>query len=139
MAQQSPLAAAGPTIRRPDPKDPAHPFNTPVPAAHPADAAQLEHWRNAARAALFLSAPRPPLAPRDFGSFRPMPGVIARRVTFGTEFGMRITAITYAPERPRGKIPGIVVVAGHGGDKTTWYEVYAGLLYARAGAFSTLR
>ncbi len=28
----------------------------------------------------------------------------------------------------------MIVVAGHGGDKSTWYEVYAGLLYASAGA-----
>ncbi len=33
-----------------------------------------------------------------------------------------------------GKLPAVVVVAGHGGSKSTWYEVYAGLLYASAGA-----
>ena len=47
---------------------------------------------------------------------------------------MRIPAIVYAPTRAKGKLPAIIVVAGHGGDKTTWYEVYAGLLYASAGA-----
>ena len=31
-------------------------------------------------------------------------------------------------------VVGTVVVAGHGGSKSTWYEVYAGLLYASAGA-----
>jgi dienelactone hydrolase len=47
---------------------------------------------------------------------------------------MRVTAIVYAPAHAHGRLPAIVVVAGHGGDKTTWYEVYAGLLYASAGA-----
>jgi len=63
-----------------------------------------------------------------------MPGVIARRVTFGTQYGMRVPAIVYQPAHLAGKVPAIVVVAGHGGDKTTWYEIYAGLLYASAGA-----
>jgi dienelactone hydrolase len=62
-----------------------------------------------------------------------MPGVIAHRVTYGTEFGMRVPAIVYMPEHHTGKLPAVIVVAGHGGDKQTWYEVYAGLLYASAG------
>ena len=63
-----------------------------------------------------------------------MPGVIAHRITFSTQYGMRIPAIVYSPAHAKGKLPAVVVVAGHGGDKTTWYEVYAGLLYASAGA-----
>ena len=63
-----------------------------------------------------------------------MPGVVAHRVTYGTQYGMRIPAIVYAPAHAKGKLPAVIVVAGHGGDKTTWYEVYAGLLYASAGA-----
>jgi dienelactone hydrolase len=47
---------------------------------------------------------------------------------------MRIPAIVYAPEHHQGKLPAIVVVPGHGGDKTTWYSIYTGLLYAKAGA-----
>jgi dienelactone hydrolase len=63
-----------------------------------------------------------------------MPGVVAHRVTYGTQMGMRVTAIVYHPDHVSGKLPAIVVVAGHGGSKSTWYEVYAGLLYASAGA-----
>ncbi len=44
-------------------------------------------------------------------------------------------AIVYRPaQRPVGKMPGLIVVNGHGGDKYSWYAFYAGILYARAGA-----
>jgi dienelactone hydrolase len=119
---------------RPDPSDPQHPFDTPPPAASPATNAQLEAWRQQARKALFLDGPAPAVAPRDFGTFEAMPGVVAHRVTFGTQYSMRVPAIVYEPDHVTGKVPAVVVVAGHGGDKSTWYEVYAGLLYASAGA-----
>jgi cephalosporin-C deacetylase-like acetyl esterase len=47
---------------------------------------------------------------------------------------MRVTSIVYHPDHVNGKAPAVIVVAGHGGSKSTWYEVYAGLLYASAGA-----
>jgi len=130
------LTAAGPAqqVSRANPVDPAHPFDTPGPVSRPASAEQFDTWQKAAREALFMSDPMPALAPQEFGSFIPMPGVVAHRVTYGTEYGMRIPAIVYMPEHAQGKLPAVVVVAGHGGDKTTWYEVYAGLLYASAGA-----
>jgi dienelactone hydrolase len=59
---------------------------------------------------------------------------VAERVSYGTQFGMRIPAIVYLPERRTGKIPALIVVNGHGGDKFTWYAFYSGILYARAGA-----
>lgn len=119
---------------RPDPSDPAHPFNTPAAVGTPASDAQLLQWREQVRAALFVPEIMPASAARDFGSFVPMPGVLARRVTFASQYGMRIPAIVYGPDHLSGKLPAMIVVAGHGGDKTTWYEVYAGLLYASAGA-----
>lgn len=121
-------------ITRPDPNDPAHPFDTPGPVSVQATNTQLKSWRQEARKALFLDGHAPAIAPKEFGSFHPMRGVTAHRVTFGTQYGMRIPAIVYHPDNIPGKLPAIVVVAGHGGDKTTWYEVYAGLLYANAGA-----
>jgi len=121
-------------ITRPDPNGPAHPFDTPAPVKAQATDSQLKAWRQLARKALFLDAPAPTLAPREFGSFHPMPGITAHRVTFGTQYKMRIPAIIYRPDHITGKLPAVVVVAGHGGDKSTWYESYAGLLYANAGA-----
>ena len=40
----------------------------------------------------------------------------------------------YWPEPRRGKVPALIVVNGHGGDKFSWYAMYSGLLYARGGA-----
>jgi hypothetical protein len=56
------------------------------------------------------------------------------RLSFATQYGMRVPAIAYVPTHIAGKAPAILIVAGHGGDKTSWYEVYTGLLYASAGA-----
>jgi dienelactone hydrolase len=128
------MPGAAQQTARPDPADSAHPFDTPAAVSAPADDAQFAMWRDQIKAALFMPKLMPEVSPRDFGSFRPMPGVVAHRVTYGTQLGMRVPAIVYSPEHARGKLPAVVVVAGHGGDKTTWYEVYAGLLYASAGA-----
>jgi len=95
---------------------------------------QMELWRKQICKALFIPDKAPEIAANDFGSFAVTPGVIAHRITYGTQYGMRIPAIVYVPEKPKGKLPAVVIVAGHGGDKTSWYEVYAGLLYAQAGA-----
>ena len=35
---------------------------------------------------------------------------------------------------PAGRVPGLIVVNGHGGSKISWYAFYSGILYARAGA-----
>jgi dienelactone hydrolase len=128
------LNCAAQRITRPDPTDPVHPFNTPAGVAAPATEEQFARWREQAKAALFIPAAMPPVAAHDFGSFTPMPGVVAHRITYGTQFGMRVTAIVYRPDHISGKLPAVIVVAGHGGSKSTWYEVYAGLLYASAGA-----
>jgi dienelactone hydrolase len=46
-----------------------------------------------------------------------------------------VPAIIYRPaQRPADKLPGLIVVNGHGGDKYSWYAFYSGILYARAGA-----
>jgi dienelactone hydrolase len=128
------LTGAAQRITRPDPTDPAHSFNSPAAVAAPATDEQFARWREQAKAALFIPAVPPPVAAHDFGNFAPMPGVVAHRITYGTQFGMRVTAIVYRPDRVSGKLPAVIVVAGHGGSKSTWYEVYAGLLYASAGA-----
>ena len=84
--------------------------------------------------ALFVPHPLPNVNPRDWGSFEVEPGVIADRVTYATEFGMRAPAIVYHPAAQTEKRPALIIVNGHGGDKYTWYSIYAGVLFARAGA-----
>ena len=49
---------------------------------------------------------------------------------------MLVPAIVYRPRQQHGRIPGIVVVNGHGGDKFSWYAFYSGMMFARAGAMS---
>lgn len=101
-------------------------------AAAPQDEAR---GRRTIRDALLIPDPLPPLDPRTHGRFEPASGVTAERVTYGTQFGMRVPAILYLPRPlPVSKIPAFIVVNGHGGDKYSWYAFYAGILYARAGA-----
>src|SRR6516225_1035019 len=97
---------------------------------------QPEVLRRRIAETLFVPDPLPALAPIHSGSFEPAHGVVAERISYGTEFGMRIPAILYRPaNRAAAKAPAIIVVNGHGGDKYAWYSPYTGILYARAGAF----
>ena len=91
-------------------------------------------WRAEIRHTLYVPDKLPALEAKTWSSFSPMPGVIADRVTYRTSSGMMVPAIVYRPEKVKGKLPGIVVVNGHGGDKYTWYAFYSGLMFAQAGA-----
>jgi dienelactone hydrolase len=101
-------------------------------ATPPGDGLQA---RNTIREALFIPDPLPALDAQTHSRFEPAAGVTAERVTNGTQFGMRVPAILYLPRPlPSSKIPALIVVNGHGGDKYSWYAFYSGVLYARAGA-----
>lgn len=95
---------------------------------------QQQAWRSQIKATLFVPNPLPPLDAQTRGRFEPAPGVVAERVTYSTQLGMRVPAILYLPQSRSGKIPALIVVNGHGGDKYSWYAFYSGVLYARAGA-----
>ena len=87
------------------------------------------------KSTLFVPDPLPALAPESYGAFEPTPDVVAERISYNTQLGMRVPAILYRPKQaPRGKMPGVIVVNGHGGDKYSWYAFYTGMLYAKAGA-----
>ena len=103
-------------------------------APAPATAAQFDQWQSQIKKALFIPDPLPALSPRKYGTFSPAEGVMAERVSYGTNYGMRVPAIVYRPAHAKGRLPGLVIVNGHSGDKTSWYAFYAGILYARAGA-----
>jgi dienelactone hydrolase len=85
------------------------------------------------RRTLFISERLPDLDVHKYDEFAPVGGVVAERVSFATSAGMRVPAIVYRPARSSGKVPGMVVVNGHSGDKSSWYAFYAGMLYAKAG------
>jgi dienelactone hydrolase len=97
-----------------------------------------EAWRTEIRKQLFIPARLPELQIKRWSTFKPMPGVLADRVTYATADGMRVPAVIYRPDpallQHGQKLPGIVVVNGHGSDKFGWYAFYSGLLFARAGA-----
>jgi dienelactone hydrolase len=105
-----------------------------IPAKAAVTKKQVDNWRGEIRRALYIPDPLPELQTKIWSSFSPAPGVVADRVTYATEYGMRIPAIVYHPARMSGKVPGIVVVNGHGADKSSWYSWYTGVLYAKAGA-----
>ena len=110
------------------------PVRSLAPAAHPASSEDFAQWRTQIRQALFIDDPLPALTPKSFGSFSPTPGVIAERVTYGTGYGMRVPAIVYRSSEAGKHRPGLVIVNGHSGDKSSWYAYYSGILYAKAGA-----
>ena len=105
----------------------AFPASPPPPPQYDLQRMQIKH-------ALFIPDTLPSLAIHNYGSFSPSPGIIAERVTYATLYGMRVPAIVYRPAKSNGRLPGLVVVNGHSGDKTAWYAYYTGILYARAGA-----
>jgi dienelactone hydrolase len=91
--------------------------------------------RQQIRRALLVPDTLPALEAEHYGQVEIAPGVIAERVSYATDYGLRVPAIVYRPtQKPAGKMPGLIVVNGHGGDKYSWYAFYAGVLYARAGA-----
>src|SRR5690242_3904968 len=62
---------------------------------------EIERLRAEIRARLFVPEPLPPLAPEVHGRIEPAEGVVAERISYGTEFGMRVPAILYLPKGPR--------------------------------------
>ncbi len=99
---------------------------------------QARAWRAQIRSNFFITDPLPDLDARTHRRFEPAAGVTAEAVSYATQFGTRIPAILYLPDplpkTASGKIPGFIVVNGHGGDKYSWYSFFAGITYARAGA-----
>lgn len=77
----------------------------------------------------------PNLDEKSYGKFTPAPGVTAERISYLTAYELRVPAIVYhAAGATIARHPALVVVNGHGGDKSSWYAYWAGILYARAGA-----
>jgi dienelactone hydrolase len=105
-----------------------------IPLSAKVSSSQIDSWRKEIRRALFVPDPLPALEAKTWSSFSPVQGVIADRVTYATEYEMLVPAIVYHPANVHGKVPGIVVVNGHGADKTSGYSWYTGILYAKAGA-----
>jgi lysophospholipase L1-like esterase/dienelactone hydrolase len=148
----TPAAAPAPALATPDPDGRATPaeraragigasvaeFPAAATLSRRKQAARLAAWRAEIRKQLFIPAALPPLDAKTWSTFSPTFGVLADRVTYQTADGMMVPAIVYRPDPAvvhwKGKLPGIVIVNGHGGDKFSWYAFYSGILFARAGA-----
>jgi dienelactone hydrolase len=101
-------------------------------------AAEKQNWeelRKHIERTLHVPDPIPKLQAKTYGQFSPAPGVDAERVAYSTDYSLRVPAIVYhSAGATITKHPAIVIVNGHGGDKSSWYAYWAGILYARAGA-----
>lgn len=92
-------------------------------------------WRAEMREELHVPVTLPALDAKTWSTFSPAKGVRADRVTYSTADGMLVPAIVYMPDpMPKKKLPGIVVVNGHGSDKFGWYAFWSGIQFARAGS-----
>ena len=104
----------------------------------PVLAASHPDWnalRGQIEATLHVSRPLPALEAKVYGKFSPAPGVDADRVSYAAAYELRVPAIVYHPAGATiEQHPALVIVNGHGGDKSSWYAYWAGILYARAGA-----
>lgn len=110
-------------------------FLVSVFALEASAASSPDQLRSHIRQALFADGPLPALEAKHHSSFEPVEGVVAERISYGTQYQMRVPAILYRPKKAKAKAPALIIVNGHGGDKYSWYPMYAGMLYARAGAF----
>ena len=95
---------------------------------------QINLWREEIRHTLFIPDQLPALDVKTYGSFSPIPGVTVERVTYRTQYNMRVAAILYRPASKNAQLPGIIIVPGHGGDKSSWDVYYGAILFAKAGA-----
>lgn len=103
--------------------------------AHASSSKQIDTWRHELRKALFIPEPLPKTELQTYAIQEITPGVTVEKVSYRTAYGLRIPAVIYRPtNRPHGRMPGMVIVNGHGGDKASWYAYYTGVLYAKAGA-----
>ncbi len=93
----------------------------------------MDDLRLKIRDALHVPEPLPALDISQHGSSEIDSSVVIERVSYTTQLGMRVPAIVYRPRVGKGRMPALIVVNGHGGDKFSWYAMYAGVAYARIG------
>lgn len=102
------------------------------------NSAAHENWpaiRQQIASTFHIPQPLPPLAANSYGKFSPAPDVAADRVSFATAESLRIPAIVYHPAGATiEQHPALIIVNREYGDKSCWYNFWAGILYARAGA-----
>jgi hypothetical protein len=77
--------------------------------------------RTQMRETLHVPDPQPRLGEKLYGHFAPTKDVSADRVSYGTDYGLRVPAIVYHQAGATiSKHPALIIVNGHGGDKSSW-------------------
>ncbi len=90
-------------------------FSCAAVAAPNPNAKRDAKWRADVKSVFHVPAVLPPVHAKTWSSFSPAKSVKADRVTYDTADGMVVTAIVYMPDPlPKGAMPGLVVVNGHG-------------------------
>jgi dienelactone hydrolase len=106
--------------------------------ALPVAGATQQNWqelRQQIKTTFHITDPLPNLASKSYDQFLPAPGITADRISYATGYDLRVPAIVYHQSGASiVQHPALIVVNGHGGDKSAWYAYWAGILYARAGA-----
>ena len=119
-------------------QSPQEALSSPPVATRPLRRAEVAAKRAEIREQLFIPETLPALEPHRWSTFSPTPGVLADRIAYSTAAGMLVPAVVYRPDPAvapyTGKLPGLVIVNGHGSDKFGWYAFYSGMMFARAGA-----
>lgn len=104
-------------------------------ARTPASAKQVAAWRREIRDTLFVPDPLPAPGAQQIDVSEIVPGVTLEKSTYSTAYGLRVSADIFRPtHEPATRLPAIVLINGHGADKSSWYVYYTAILYARAGA-----
>lgn len=84
---------------------------------------------------LHIPNPLPSPDAKSYVQFAPAQGIAADRVSYATAYGMRVPAIVYHQAGATiERHPALILVNRPGDDKSSWYDYWSGILYARAGA-----
>ena len=96
---------------------------------------EWQDLRKQIRNTLHVPEDLPALRDKTYGQFKVASDVSADRVSYSTDYDLRVPAIVYHESGATiTRHPALVIVNGHGGDKSSVYAYWAGILYARAGA-----
>jgi len=104
-------------------------------SAFPAEKQDWQALRQRVESTLHIPQPLPNIQSKSYGHFSPADAIAAERVSYATDYTLRVPAIVYhGAAATITRHPALIIVNGHGGDKSSWYAYWAGILYARAGA-----
>src|SRR5581483_495642 len=87
-------------------------------SASPAKHNQWQELRQQIESVLHVPQPLPNVQAKTYGQFSPAAGVAADRVSYATDYALRVPAIVYHPAGATiTQHPALIVGKGHGGDK----------------------